>query len=120
MPQQMRSQRRLLTLEAGERRIADDQAGCCRSCDHGRHGRAAPQECDLADREPGRTTFALAATFQIDVDATIGDHVHVPVVLPFLTEHVTGLEAYLSADRLQQFCLIVAVGSDSFKSGTYG
>ena len=39
---------------------------------------------------------------RVDVDATIGDHVHVSVVLPLVAEHVTGLEAYLCADRLQQ------------------
>jgi hypothetical protein len=106
MTQQMRSQGRLFMFQAGQRRIVDDQPSCWRSCDHGRHGGAASQEADLADRESGMRKHdlrCLAATFQINLHATVGDHVHVLVVLPLLTEHVAGLEANLSADGLQQF-----------------
>src|SRR3982074_3537409 len=99
----MRGQRGLFTLEAGERRIVDDQGARCRSRSHGRRSRAAPQEADLADRGTGARDDEAACTpggLPIDVDATVGDHVHVSVVLALPAEHSSGLEAYLSADRL--------------------
>jgi hypothetical protein len=69
---------------------------------------AALRETDLADwgTAPATCSAAGAGGRPLDVDAAVGDHVHVFVVLALVAEHVTGLEAYFSAGRLQQFQIV--------------
>jgi hypothetical protein len=67
--------------EAGKGWIVDDEGAGRRSGRHGRRGRAAPQEADLADRRAGvqeDNGRRAVEGLRIDLDATVGDHVHVP------------------------------------------
>ena len=100
--QHIGSQRGLLLLEARKRGVVDEQGCGRRSRRDGRRGRAAAQEADLADRGSSAADRVPFRTDRraLDVDPTIRDQVHVPVVVALATQDGAWLKALQPAERL--------------------